>query len=147
MILLVLSAVIIFDATRIGFGWLEGQGPAPGYFPFWIAVLMGGASLVNLFRAVTGREKGGDETFITRQSLRRVLTVLVPTAIYVLAIQFFGIYIASIVFIAAFMVVSGEPIWKAAIVGIGVPIALYFMFEKWFLVPLPKGPIEAMLGL
>jgi hypothetical protein len=23
---------------------------------------------------------------------------------------------------------------------------LFFMFERWFLVPLPKGPLEAWLG-
>jgi len=26
-------------------------------------------------------------------------------------------------------------------------LAIYFTFEKWFLVPLPKGPIEDWLGL
>ena len=31
-------------------------------------------------------------------------------------------------------------------VGIGVPLALFLMFERWFLVPLPKGPLEALLG-
>jgi hypothetical protein len=34
-----------------------------------------------------------------------------------------------------------------AAVSIGVPIAAYFMFEKWFLVPLPKGPIEDFFNL
>ena len=32
-------------------------------------------------------------------------------------------------------------------VAIGVPVLAYLMFEKWFLVPLPKGPIEDLLGL
>ena len=27
-------------------------------------------------------------------------------------------------------------------VAIGVPMLIFFMFEKWFLVPLPKGPLE-----
>jgi hypothetical protein len=27
-----------------------------------------------------------------------------------------------------------------------VPLTLFMMFERWFLVPLPKGPLEAWLG-
>ena len=38
--------------------------------------------------------------------------------------------------------------WRLTlIIAIGVPLLTYFMFEKWFLVPLPKGPIEEWLGL
>jgi hypothetical protein len=34
-----------------------------------------------------------------------------------------------------------------ASVAIGVPLFFFFVFERWFLVLLPKGPIEAMFGL
>jgi hypothetical protein len=36
--------------------------------------------------------------------------------------------------------------YGAAAVAFGVPLALFLVFERWFLVPLPKGPLEAMLG-
>jgi putative tricarboxylic transport membrane protein len=29
---------------------------------------------------------------------------------------------------------------------VGVPVVTFLIFEKWFLVPLPKGPIEEYLG-
>jgi hypothetical protein len=46
-----------------------------------------------------------------------------------------------------FMITVGrENIFKALLVSVLVPIGLFFMFEKWFLVPLPKGPLEAWLG-
>jgi hypothetical protein len=35
---------------------------------------------------------------------------------------------------------------KIVPVAIGVPLMLFMMFEVWFLVPLPKGPLEAALG-
>lgn len=145
---LVASAIVIYDSGRIGYGWLEGQGPAPGYFPFYIAVIMAIASSVNFLRAALGIDRSAAETFVGKTGFGRVLAVLVPTIGYVAMIQFLGIYVASAIFIAGFMVLLGkEPIWKAVVIGIGVPIALFFMFEKWFLVPLPKGPLEAMLGL
>jgi hypothetical protein len=31
-------------------------------------------------------------------------------------------------------------------ISIGVPIVTFVVFERWFLVPLPKGPIEEFLG-
>jgi hypothetical protein len=76
-----------------------------------------------------------------------VLAVLIPGIIFVGLIQYIGIYSASAIFIVTFMVLVGrENPAKALAIGIAVPIALFFMFEKWFLVPLPKGPLEAWLG-
>ena len=146
-LMLAMSSVFIFDSMRIGIGWAEGQGPAAGFFPFWVSLLMGVASIVNIARAALNLEEDGDTTFVSRTALVRVLTVLVPTAIYVLLIQFIGIYVASAIFIIGFMVASKESLLRALAVGLGVPLALFMMFEKWFLVPLPKGPLEALLGL
>ncbi len=147
ILIIALGSVFMFDSWRIGVGWLEGQGPAPGFFPFWVSLMLTVASIVNLVRAAAGSEPDGDETFVTRQSFKRVLLVLVPTALYVLLIQFIGIYVASAIFILGFMLASKESPLRAVPVAICVPLALFFMFEKWFLVPLPKGPLEAFLGL
>ena len=153
LVLLGLSAVVIFDSNRIGFGWKEGEGPAPGYFPFYVAIILGVASLVNLYNAVWGSGKGDRESFVSAIALKRVFAVLIPTLIYVAAIggvgpiPGLGIYVASFVFIAAFMMVVGkDSVLKSILVGAAIPLVLFMMFERWFLVPLPKGPLEAMLG-
>jgi len=76
-----------------------------------------------------------------------VLLVLLPTAVFVLAIKFIGIYVASALFIAAFMrVMDKSRWWKVVLVSIGVNVLLFWMFEIQFKVPLPKGPLEALLG-
>jgi putative tricarboxylic transport membrane protein len=146
------------------FGWQEGLGPGPGYFPFWVAVILGISSIMNLTNAVRGH--GAGEIFVSLRPFGRVLAVLIPSLIYVVLIgglslgpvpsvnilepvriPGLGIYVASAIFIFAFMIVVGrENLLKAAGVAIAVPLALFFMFEKWFLVPLPKGPLEAWLG-
>src|SRR5262249_15633437 len=111
------------------------------------SAIMGAASLVNLVRALAGLEPDGQETFVTRAAIIRVFMVLLPTAAYVYLIQVLGIYLASAILIIGFMLVSREGVVKALAVGLGTPVALFLMFEKWFLVPLPKGPLEAALGL
>lgn len=138
-------AIVIYDCVRLGFSWREGEGPAPGYFPFYIALILGISSVVNLIGALRGR--GGSEIFVSARPFGRVLAVLVPSLIYVGLIQYLGIYVASAIFISAFMLVVGrENLFKAVGVAVFVPLALFLMFEKWFLVPLPKGPFEAWLG-
>ena len=155
LLLLAVCAVVIFDSSRIGFNWREGEGPAPGYFPFYVALILGISSLINLASALAGR--GAGEVFVSARPFGRVLAVMVPSVVYValiggislgpVEVPALGIYVASAIFIVAFMVLIGrENPLKAVSVGILVPIALFLMFEKWFLVPLPKGPLEAWLG-
>jgi putative tricarboxylic transport membrane protein len=148
-------AIVLYDSVRLGFGWQEGIGPAAGYFPFWIAVILGVSSIVILANAVLGH--GSGEVFVSLRPFGRVLAVLLPSLVYVALIggmsvgpvdvPGLGIYVASAIFIFAFMIAIGrENIFKSAGVAVLVPFALFMMFEKWFLVPLPKGPLEAMLG-
>ena len=147
LIFLGLCAIVIYDSRRLGIGWREGEGPAPGYFPFYIAITMAAASLINLARAVAGNEADAREAFVSKPAFSRVMQVLVPTIGYVALIQYLGIYVASALFIMGFMLVFGrEGILRTVLVGVGVPLALFLMFERWFLVPLPKGPLEALLG-
>ena len=139
-------ALVIFDSVRIGHGWQEGSGPAPGYFPYYIAMMLALAADVNLLAAAL-LQKGDGGTFVSRRAFGSVLSVLLPTIAFVALISFLGIYVAAAIFIAAFMMFFGrEPVWRAALVGVGIPLALFMMFERWFLVPLPKGPLEALLG-
>jgi putative tricarboxylic transport membrane protein len=93
--LLTVSGIIIYDSNRLGFGWVEGQGPAAGYFPFYISCVLGIASLAILLKAVLGNSDDLKESFVSRVAFGRVLTVLVPAIGYVAAIQFIGLYFAS----------------------------------------------------
>jgi putative tricarboxylic transport membrane protein len=140
------GALVMFDSVRLGSTWGD-DGPKPGYFPFYIGLIMAFAALVNLARGcMIDRQK--NPPFVLAGQLKMVLTVLVPTAIYAAAITWIGVYTASVVFIAFFMRSLGKYAWwKVAAVSLGVAVAFYFVFEIWFKVPLPKGPIEAFLGL
>jgi hypothetical protein len=73
--------------------------------------------------------------------------MLVPTIVYVAVLIFMGLYVSSILFIAFFMIWQGKySYFKSFSVGFVVCAILFALFELWFLVPLPKGPIEAMFG-
>ncbi len=141
-----LGAIVIYDSVRLGARWGD-DGPQAGYFPFYIGLILCASSAVNLVLAVLNR-RDQDRTFVEVGQLKLVLTVLIPSAIYVALVGWTGIYVASALFIAFFMRWLGKyPWWKVAAVSIGNSVAFFLIFEIWFKVPLPKGPLEALLGL
>jgi hypothetical protein len=144
---LAVGAVVIADSVRLGFGWQEVHGPRPGYFPFIIGVIMCASALFNIGRALT-MHGGRNKTFVEVGQLKMVLAVLVPSAVFAALVTWIGIYAAAVLFIAFFMRWLGKyPWWKVAVVALGTAVVLYLVFEKWFKVPLPKGPLENLLGL
>jgi putative tricarboxylic transport membrane protein len=146
LLMLAAAAVVISDSIRVGIGWQENEGPRAGYFPFYIGVLLGVASAVNLIRALFDT-KGATRTFTTAPAIRQVLAVLLPLLVYVAAVAYIGIYVASAIYMTLFMWYFGKyPVWRGAVIGVGVSFVFFMMFEIWFLVPLPKGPLETWLG-
>ena len=140
-----IGVVMMVDNYKIGAGWAS-DGPESGYFPLRIGAILCIASAAVFLRSLFGKQRER-EVFVSRERFRLVLMVLVPTAVYVLAIQLTGIYLASAIFIAAFMRVMDKYSWlKTVLVGVGVSVTMFWMFEVQFMVPLPKGPIEALFG-
>jgi putative tricarboxylic transport membrane protein len=143
LLFIAVGVLVVVDSMRVGFRW-GSDGPQAGYFPFYIGLIIIGASVANLVRAIM-RDPNG--VFVERGQLALVMQVLVPTSIFVAAVTWLGMYVSAALFIAVFMGWLGRyPAWKIAPVAIAVPIALFVLFEIWFLVPLPKGPIEDLLG-
>src|SRR5688572_13242891 len=141
-----LGALVMYDSVRLGAGWGD-DGPRPGYFPFYVALIICISALVNAVRALLA-PAAKNRTFVEVGQLKMVLTVLIPTAIYVGAVTWIGIYVSSAVFIGFFMRWLGKYVWwKVAAVSLATVVVFYFIFEKWFQVPLPKGPLENLLGL
>ena len=144
-VIFALGVVMMVDNYKIGAGWAS-DGPESGYFPLRIGVILCFASMVVAFRSLFGKRRNL-ETFVSWERFKPVLLVLLPTAVYVLAIQFLGIYVASALFIGAFMRVMDQSKWlKTLLVSLGVSGLLFWMFEMQFKVPLPKGPLEALFG-
>jgi len=70
-----------------------------------------------------------------------------PMAIYVGLIFPLGIYVAPALLIAWFMLPHGKhAVALTVAVALGVPLFFFVVFERWFLVALPKGPLETLLG-
>jgi hypothetical protein len=143
LVLFGLAGIVVFDALRLGIGW-STDGPQSGFFPFWLSVILIGHSVAIVIRAI---RRHSEKPFVDRAQLRSVLTVAVPAAAMVLITQFFGLYLASALYLGFYVRWVGRHSWFTALaIAVCVPVATFVVFERWFLVPLPKGPVEAWLG-
>lgn len=142
-VLFVVGAVVIVQARALGAEWTS-DGPGSGYFPFYIGLILCVASVGIFWQAVFSKTRDTG-VFVDRERFVRVLSVFVPAVFYVLCVVFVGIYVASALYIAVFMIVLGKyPIWKAALIGVLVNVFFFLMFEVWFKVPLYKGILEPL---
>src|SRR5882672_12178678 len=121
-----LGAIVVFDSARLGARWGD-DGPQAGYFPFYIGLLICFSSAA-VFAAALRNAALADESFVSREALKMILTVLVPTVVYVALIAFLGFYVASTIYIAYFMWRLGKYAWvKIAPVAIGVSVVFFLI--------------------
>jgi putative tricarboxylic transport membrane protein len=143
LLLLALALLLGWDSWRIGMSW-AGDGPQAGYFPFYLSLMMGAASVYGLVRTLRART---DSAFVLRDQFARVLQVFVPTLAYCVAMQFLGLYVASFLLIAGFMWWIGRiAVWISLLTSFVFTAVMFVTFEIAFNVIMPKGPLEAAFG-
>jgi hypothetical protein len=141
--MLLIGVIVVGDSLRLGAGW-GSDGPKSGFFPFWLGTLL---LAVAVAITVQAWRRGPGRVFVTRQQLRPVLQVLWPATAMVAATHVVGLYVAAALYLAFYMRWVGRHRWITVILlAVGIPVLTFVIFEKWFLVPMPKGPFEAWLG-
>jgi putative tricarboxylic transport membrane protein len=142
-VLVLVGGIVVLDALRLGIGW-GTDGPRSGFFPFWLAVTLIASAVILLVQASRREERS---VFVTRAQLGPVLTVLWPATAMVLLTQLIGLYVAGGLYLGFYMRRVGHHGWRAVLaLSLLVPVVLFMVFELWFLVPMPKGPLEHWLG-
>ncbi|SNR47092.1 tripartite tricarboxylate transporter TctB family protein [Paracoccus sediminis] len=146
----------MIGASELGHGWTE-SGPQPGYFPFYVGLILIGASLWNLVAAFLKHRaahrhaaSGGEveEPFLDRERARRLGVFIAALLAFVVATLTLGIYAGSILYIAwSAWRQGGYRLPLALGVGVAFAVSLYLIFEVIFKIPLLKGPIEPLLGI
>ncbi|MBU0590209.1 MAG: tripartite tricarboxylate transporter TctB family protein [Gammaproteobacteria bacterium] len=141
--IMIMGGVVIYGSRELGAGWTS-DGPGSGYFPYYIGLILVISGLGTLYQSLLGKKKN-TEVFVDAEQLKRVLSVLLPAGVYVLGVQFIGIYVASFIYIALFMIILGKFSWiKSVIIAFLVNALFFSMFEVWFKVPLFKGEYDML---
>ena len=144
-IVLAFALAMAWDNWRTGIHW-ESTGPQAGYFPFYVAMILAAACAFGLAVEIW-KMRRPDQPFVRRNAFKRVLQVFVPTLVYVPVTEWLGLYVASFILIAGFMMWVGriKP-WISIVTGLVFSIAMFLTFEIAFDVIMPKGPLERLLG-
>jgi hypothetical protein len=145
-LIFVLGITVITGSWKLGSGWTS-DGPGAGYFPFYIGILLCIAGLGVMYQSIFGKNKNTD-IFVDNEQLKLVLSVFIPACVYVLAVQFLGMYVASAIYIALFMIILGKfSKVKSILTALAVMVLFFLMFEVWFKVPLFKGKFDPLAFL
>ena len=140
------GAVTAYGSLELGASWTD-HGPEPGYFPFFVGLLLLGASLWNGAKALRHRAAEA-EPFLEREQSVRLVGFLLPMAAFVVVTVLLGLYVGSALYL--FWVAWRQGGYRphlAALLGIAFSFFLYIVFELAFQVPLLKGPLEPLLGI
>jgi hypothetical protein len=144
LVLGVVALVVVGEGLRLGIGW-STDGPEPGFFVFYLGVCLLVATALIAASAFWRRAEA--RPFVGPGQLRSVAKVFLPAVSMVILTHFVGLYVSGGLYLATYMRWIGRHSWTLIVlVAIGVPVATFLIFEVWFLVPLPKGPLETRLG-
>jgi hypothetical protein len=142
-LIIALGLVVVFGSRSLGSGWTS-DGPGAGYFPFYIGLILTISGAVTLYQSTLGKSRS-TEPFVDREQFGRVAAVLVPALVYIAVMQVIGLYTASAIYIALFMITLGK-YSKVKSIGVAIAVMVFFfvLFEVWFKVPLYKGAYDPL---
>lgn len=131
---------VVSDDLTIG--WVEGQGPGAGMWPFWLSAGMALASvwtIVRWFRGITP-ESRNEEPYIDPETV--FIVGVTTAAIFVLLVltNIIGLYLSMMLFLLFYIKGIGRHTWALTLsVVFGMPVAIYMLFEVALNKYLPRG--------
>ena len=140
---------MFFGALEYNVGWSE-RGPEPGYFPFWMGAVVIVGAIGALLEGVFFRGPPSPPAAINADQARRIAAFLLPMVgfLIVTIVVKLGLYVGMVAYLLTVMLWQGRyrlPV--AVVISFGTAVVVFLMFERWLLVPLMKGPLEAWLGI
>ena len=138
--LMVVGLLALGDAVRLGFGW-GMSGPESGFFPFYMGLGIVISTFFILLKAIKiYKKEGSGKPLVPEGGTAQILWVLLPAIGVVLLTELLGLHLATVLYLAFYMAWVGKMHWaKVILVSILVPLVIYILFDKIFLIPLPEG--------
>ncbi|MFQ5803725.1 MAG: tripartite tricarboxylate transporter TctB family protein [Candidatus Methylomirabilales bacterium] len=145
--LVAFAGIFAWYAQELPIGWVEGEGPGGGFFPFWLSVIMGTVAVaVGVQEFLRGSApRLADKRFFAEGGLRQILLIAIPGLVMVTLIDVISTYLAAMIFLFYYTRGIGKHSWPIVIlVSVAVPIGIFLLFEKFLLIPLPKGYLDKL---
>ncbi len=146
-VMAVLSLYLMWKSAELPIGWIPGEGPGGGAFPFWLSAGMLVCTLVIIlrwFRGVSPQSRS-EEPYMDEGSLKLFLIVAGSLTAMIGLIHVIGVYGAVPLFLIFYMRVMGRHRWMiAGSIALATPVITFFFFEIALNITLPKGYTEPL---
>lgn len=143
----IFSIYLMVKSAELPIGWIDGEGPGGGAWPFWLSSIMLICCLGILFNWFRkhGPIATSDKVYIEPHVLVDVAAVTISLVITVGLFSFIGIYGALPLFLIFYLRFLGKHSWKlTSTLAIGIPVIIFYFFEITLKIILPKGITEPL---
>ena len=141
-VLLVFSLAFAAGGLKYDPYWSE-EGPGSGFLPGWLGAVMAALAMIMLLRRPRARVADAAVDWVPHgEGARRVLVLLVASVLYVAALKYVGMNLASAVYLAFVMrYFERHAWWLVALVSVLAAAANWLVFVHWLKVPFPVSPL------
>jgi putative tricarboxylic transport membrane protein len=142
LVLLGLAGYILFEA--VGLRYYSPLGPGPGFFPLWLAILLGGLALTMGYQAVFQPSDPMPEDFIASpKGYMRDGAVVLALIWTVVGMERLGFIITMFVFFIFLLSILGrQRLYVTVVIAFAGSFGTNFVFDRLLNIPLPGGIIQ-----
>lgn len=138
--LFLLAVFVAYEALALKY--YTNLGPGPGFFPFWLALLLGGLSLTMILQANVGTpEIRPADFFADRVGYLRMGAVVLALMGTTALVEVLGFRLTMFAVYVFLLCALGRPgLLLTLVISLAGSVGVYHVFDRWLKVPLPTGP-------
>lgn len=141
-ILALLSVYIMWKSTELEIGYVTGEGPGGGAWPFWLSAIMltcTGVIALNWLRR-TSPPARSEDLFVDAYGKKMLVFVGGALVVFVGLVNIISMYGAMAVFLLYYLRFLGRHSWSLSLVlTIALPSVFFIFFEALMRITMPKG--------
>lgn len=141
-VLALLSIYMMVKSTELNVGYIRGQGPGGGAWPFWLSAIMLLSTVmiaINWARRTSPPSKS-EEPFLDAHGKKTLLQVAGGLFGFIALINVISMYGAMSLFLIYYLKFLGRHTWLLTLIlAIVLPIGFFFFFEGLMRITMPKG--------
>lgn len=141
-IMALLSIYMMWKSTELEIGYIAGEGPGGGFWPFWLAAIMlvcTGFIAFNWVRRSSPPSQS-EEVLLDRYGKKMLVLVGGGLLGFIALVDIISMYGAMAVFLLYYLRFLGRHSWTLTLIlTTSLPIGFFFFFEGLMRVTLPKG--------
>jgi len=142
-----LSLYLMFKSAELPIGWIPGEGPGGGFWPFWLAAIMFGSTIwvmVNWYRR-TSPPSQSEDPYLDAYGLKMFILVGGGITGMIALVEIIGMHLAVAVFLIYYIRFLGGHSWKVTLgVSLPSPVVTFLFFDVALRKFLPPGFMDPL---